>query len=78
MLPTAGLTVHVTAVFVVPLTVAEYCWVCDVVNVAVVGVTETEIGGFSVIVALALELLFAALAAVTVTDCVLVMLEGAL
>jgi hypothetical protein len=54
--PTTGLMDHVTAVFVVPETVAVNCCVCNGPRVDVVGETETAItpGGVSVTVAEAL------------------------
>jgi hypothetical protein len=76
MLPTAGLSAQFTAVFVVPVTLAENCCVCEALSVAVVGVMETATSGFTVMVALALLVASAALVALTVTDCVLVMLDG--
>src|SRR5713101_1712423 len=42
MLPTVGLTVQITVVFVVPLTVAVNCWVCPAWSATLVGVTLTE------------------------------------
>jgi len=41
--PTAGLNDQFTAVFVVPVTVAVNCCVCEAVRSAVAGETETEI-----------------------------------
>ena len=52
--PTAGLTVHVTAVFELPVTVAVSCCVWLAVNVAVSGLIVTDTGGFRVMVAVAL------------------------
>ena len=53
MVPTAGLMDHVTPVLDVPPTAAENCWVWDPVRVAVAGVSDRVIEGFSVTVALA-------------------------
>ena len=77
MPPTAGLNAQVTTVFVVPVTLAENCRVCEALSVAVIGVSETVTGGFTVTVALTLLVESAALVAVIVTDCVLVVLDGA-
>ena len=77
MLPTTGLSAQFTPVFDVPVTVAENCCVCDPLSVAVPGETETATGGFKVTVALALFVESAVLVAVTVTDCVLATLPGA-
>ena len=52
--PTAGLTVHVTAVFELPVTVAVSCCVWLAISVAVSGLMVTATGGFRVIVAVAL------------------------
>ena len=35
---------HVTAVLLLPVTVALNCWACDAVKLAVVGLTCTETG----------------------------------
>ena len=77
MVPTAGLIDHVTVVLVEFVTVAANASVCDVVSDAEVGVTETVIGGVSVIVALAAFAVLATLVAVTVTVCAVVIDEGA-
>ena len=47
MLPTAGITLHSTAVLLVPVTVAENCWVWPAYRIAVVGFTDipTDPGG---------------------------------
>ena len=61
------LTNHVTAVFAAFVTTAENCCVWPFPNVAVVGVTLTVTGGFSVIVAVADLLASATDVAVIVT-----------
>ena len=43
IVPTAGLNDHVTAVFVVPVTVAENCCVLEALKVTVAGLTDTAI-----------------------------------
>jgi hypothetical protein len=48
MVPTGGLSDHATAVLVLPVTVAENCWVCEIVSDAVAGVKETLTGEFTV------------------------------
>ena len=75
--PTLGFTVQVTPVLLVPVTMAEICFVCAAVNVTLAGVTEIATEGFTIIVALAFLVASAALVAVTLTDCVLVMPDGA-
>jgi hypothetical protein len=80
IVPTFGVSDQVTAVFVVPLTVAVNCRVWELVKVALAGLTDTETppaGGLSVTVAVPVFVVSAALVAVTVTVCVEVMLEGA-
>ena len=77
IVPTAGLTDHVTAVFVVPVTVAVNCCVCDGVKLAVDGLTVTCMGGTMVTLAVAVLLVFATLVAVTVTVCGLPSVAGA-
>lgn len=67
MEPAAGLIVHVTAVFAVPVTDAVNCWVCDSCSAAVPGVTKTATGGISVMVAVSDFAGSATLVAVTVT-----------
>src|ERR1017187_2383161 len=67
IVPTAGLSVHVTAVLEVPPTVAVYCWVWVAARVAESGVNEIVTGGLSVTVALADLVGSATLVAVTVT-----------
>jgi hypothetical protein len=69
--------VHVTAVFVVPLTVAVNCCVWPSPSDAVPGTTETTTGGFSVTVAIALFVASAALVAVIVAWLWVVMDVGA-
>src|ERR1035437_5784636 len=53
MVPTAGLSVHVTAGLEAPPTAAAYCWIWAAARVAKSGVNETVTGGVSVTVALA-------------------------
>jgi hypothetical protein len=67
----------VTAVLVVPLTLAANCWVCDCDKVEFDGLTETATGGFKVTEALADLVGSAALVAVTVTFCCEVTADGA-
>jgi hypothetical protein len=69
IVPTAGLSDHVTALLEVPPTVAVYCWVWATARVAESGVNEMLTGGLSVTVALADLVGSAALVAVTVTVC---------
>jgi hypothetical protein len=47
MLPTCEFKLQVTAVLVVPLTVAANCWVCDCDKVDFDGLSATMTGGFS-------------------------------
>jgi hypothetical protein len=77
IVPTAGLSDQVTAVLVVPVTVAENCWVCEAVSDTVVGVTETATTGTSVTVAVAVLVASAALVAVMVMVCCDVIDAGA-
>ena len=76
-MPTAGLTVHVTAVFVEPVTLAANCWVCELNRVAEAGLMLMATGGMRLIIALADLLESAVLVAVIVTVWVAVMPEGA-
>ena len=76
MLPTLGLIDQVTAVFVVPVTVAVNCWVWPAVSVTLGGLTETPMT-LRLTVALPDLVASATLVAVTVTDWELVMLAGA-
>ena len=72
MLPTAGEIDHVTAVFVVPVTLAENCLDCPPFNETAVGDTEictTGAGGTRLTVAEAAFEVSATLRAVTVTVC---------
>src|SRR5450759_3428326 len=69
MFPTNGLIDHVTAVLLLPVTLAVYCCVWPALNVALAGLTETLTGGTSVMLALALLVVSAALVAFTVTLC---------
>jgi hypothetical protein len=77
IVPTAGFSDHVTAVFVAPETVAVNCLVCAAVKLAAVGLTETLTGAMSDTVALPVFVLSAALVAVTVTELVLEIVAGA-
>jgi len=77
MLPTAGLSDQVTAVLEVLATVAVKAWVCDWVSVTLGGVSETLMGGVSETVTVAEAAGLAALVAVTVTVCGVVMEAGA-
>jgi hypothetical protein len=76
MLPTLGLIVQVTAVFVVPVTVAVNCWVWPAVSVTLGGLTETPMT-LRLTVAPPDLVASATLVAVTVTAWELVMLAGA-
>jgi hypothetical protein len=67
----------VTAALLVPVTDAANCWVCDAVKLVVTGLTDTATVGFSVTAADAVLVGSAALAAVTVTTCWLLILDGA-
>jgi hypothetical protein len=62
-----GLTVHVTAVLLEPVTLALNCNDCEATSVPVVGETETATGGFKVTIAAADFVVSATLVAVTVT-----------
>lgn len=75
--PTEGLSVHVTEVFVEPVTWAVNCWVCELNNVAEVGLMLMATGGTRLIIALADLLESAALVAVMVTVWLAVMPDGA-
>ena len=77
MVPAAGLIDQVTAVLVVPLTVAVNWAVCALESVIEAGDTLTEIAGTRVITAVASLVGSAALLAVTVTLCCDVMEAGA-
>jgi hypothetical protein len=77
MLPTAGLSDQVTAVFDVPATLAVNIWVCDGVRVTLPGVNATLTGGASDTLALADLVELATLVAVTVMVCALAMEAGA-
>ena len=71
MLPTAGLTVQVTVVFVVPLTVAVNCWVCPAWSATLVGVTLTEMLELELLIEMVDCPIFvgsAALTAATITE----------
>jgi hypothetical protein len=77
MLPTAGLSDQVTAVFDVPATLAVNIWVCEGVSVTVPGVNATLTGGASDTLELADFVEFATLVAFTVTVCALAIVAGA-
>ena len=77
MLPTAGFSDQVTAVFEVPATVAVNACVCDGVRVTLPGVNATLTGGASDTLALADFVESATLVAVTVTVCALGIEAGA-
>ena len=77
MLPTRGLSDHVTAVLPVLVTVAEKVWAWDCVKVTLAGVTVTPTDGLRVTVALADLVGLATLVAVTVTNWELVIEAGA-
>ena len=77
MLPTAGFSDQVTAVFEVPATLAVNIWVCEGVSVTVPGVNATLTGGASDTLALADLVELATLVAVTVRVCALVIEAGA-
>ena len=66
-MPTAGLRDQVTAVLLLPVTVAVNCWLCEALSVALAGLTDTLTGGCRLTVALALLVASATLVAVTVT-----------
>ena len=74
--PTAGLTDQVTPVLDEPVTVAVNCWAWEVVRDLVNGVRETATG-VSAMLALADLVGSAALVALTVTVCALVIEAGA-
>jgi hypothetical protein len=77
MLPTAGLSDQVTAVFELPLTVAVNAWVCEGASVTLPGVSATLTGGASDTLALAFLVESATLVAVTVRVCAAVIDAGA-
>jgi hypothetical protein len=77
MLPTAGLSDQVTAVFDVPATLAVNIWVCDGVRVTLPGVNPTLTGGVSDTLELADFVEFATLVAVTVMVSALAIVAGA-
>ena len=77
MLPTAGFSDQVTAVFDVPVTAAVNACVCDGVRVTLPGVNATLTGRTSDTLALAVLVESATLVAVTVTVCALEMEAGA-
>ena len=67
MLPTTGVSDHVTALLLVLVTAAEKVWVCDCVKVTLAGATVTPTGGFRVTVTEADFVESATLVAVTIT-----------
>jgi hypothetical protein len=76
MVPTAGLTDHVTPVLTVPVTVVVNCWVCEAISEVVEGVSEI-VTGRRLMVELADLVGSAVLVAFTVTFCVLAIEAGA-
>jgi hypothetical protein len=68
-LPTLGFSVHVTAVLLVPVTVAKNCCACPGATWLLPGLTEIVIGGLRVTLAVACLVESAALVAVMVTSC---------
>jgi hypothetical protein len=76
MVPTAGLSDHVTAVLVVPVTVGVNCWVCETVREVVAGVSVT-VTGVRLMLALADLVESAVLVAFTVTFRALAIEAGA-
>jgi hypothetical protein len=76
IVPTAGLTDHVTAVFDDPLTVAVNWLAWETVSDAVEGVTDTLTGAARATLTLADFVGSAALVALTVTDCALAIEPG--
>ena len=70
IVPTAGLTDQVTAVFVVPETVPVNCWLCDADRLAVAGLMLTATGATTVTEAMSCAVGAATLVAVTDTVCV--------
>jgi hypothetical protein len=77
MLPTAGFSDHVTAVFELPVTTALNAWVCDGDKLTLPGATAILSGGTSDTLALAVLVESATLAAVTVTVCAVAIDDGA-
>jgi hypothetical protein len=69
IVPTVGLSSHVTPPLEVPPIVAVYCWVWVAARVAESGVSEIVTGGLSVTVALAYLVGSATLVVFTVTVC---------
>ena len=79
-LPTEGVKDQVTAVFALPVTVAVNCLLCDAASTTFRGLTLTLTvpgGGVSWTVALADFVPSATLVAVIVTDCALLITDGA-
>jgi hypothetical protein len=77
IVPTAGLTDHVTAVLVVPVTAAVNCCVCPATRFAKPGDTLAPIDGCSATTAKPLRTLSAGLAAVTATPYGSLIVSGA-
>ena len=75
--PEEPLIAHVTAVFVVLLTVAVNCCVAPAASVTAAGVTTTATGGISVTVAVAVFVVSDVVFAVMVTVCWVVIVDGA-
>ena len=76
-MPKGGFSDQTTPVFVVPVTEAVSACDCKAINVAVEGVTEMVTGGTRVKVEYAVLVGSAALVAVTMMVCGLVMIAGA-
>ena len=77
MLPTAGLTLHVTAWFVLPAIAALNWLCCDGLSVTLPGVIDIVTGSLSCTVAVAIFEMSATLVAVTRTVCGVVIVAGA-
>jgi hypothetical protein len=77
IVPTAGEIDHVADVLAEPVIEAVNCWVCAAESVVEVGETLTPTVGDNEIVTDAVLVESAALVAVTVTVCAVVMLDGA-
>ena len=75
-MPAAGFSDQATAVFVVPVTVAVSCCVCEAVSEVAEGVTETVTGGLRLMVELSDFVGSAVLVAFTVTFRALAMEAG--
>jgi hypothetical protein len=78
IVPTVGEIDHVTEVLAEPVTNPVNCWACDAESVAEVGETLSPTVGDSDTVPDAVLVESAALVAVTVIICAVVMVDGAL